>query len=89
MDVLGIPIWTLATINNKRRLEQLDDVEVVDASETKGAVLVWDPSTSKWGSLPAGTNGQVLTAQSGQALGLQYATPLFSPFNNKRGFVGL
>ena len=39
---------------------------------TKGDLFTWDTGNAR---LPVGTNGQVLTAQSGQATGLQWATP--------------
>ena len=38
---------------------------------TKGDLFTWDTGNAR---LPVGTNGQVLTAQSGQATGLQWAT---------------
>lgn len=47
---------------------------------TKGDILGYSTGLAR---VPVGTNGQVLTADSTQALGLKWATPLASPLTTK------
>jgi hypothetical protein len=88
MDVLGIPIYELPGGAKYQRLEQLQDVEVVDSSEVNGSVFVWDGTNLKWDAIPPGTNGQVLTANSAAPLGVQYTTPAISDLTTKGDLQG-
>jgi hypothetical protein len=44
----------------------------LEAGTTKGDILVWNGSA--WAELPAGSNGEVLSADSGEATGLKYVS---------------
>ncbi len=51
----------------------LSDVQL--ASSTKGDIAAYDSAASKWKNLAPGANGQVLTADNSQTLGIKWNTP--------------
>lgn len=61
----------LATSDHTHRINNADDVGT--GATTKGDILVFDGTDYE--RLPVGSDGQVLTADSAEALGVKWATP--------------
>jgi hypothetical protein len=60
-------------------------VTVVSKVTTKGDLISYDTAPDR---VPVGANGQVLTADSTQTLGLKWATPVAMPVTTKGDIVG-
>jgi hypothetical protein len=60
-------------------------VTIPSKATTKGDLISYDTAPDR---VPVGSNGQVLTADSTQALGLKWATPIASPLTTKGDING-
>jgi hypothetical protein len=70
--------WATVSASNHNILDGSVHGDSVAASVAKGALIVGN-TTPKWDKLVVGTNGQVLTADSTQTVGIKWATLSSAP----------